>query len=306
MAPKHHKSGSFFRALSYAVVALSIGVLAGVWSYSGTHSKRARQDRPQATASTSTPSRHRVTTTPELPPPGTQLTFNATFTGSILDATTWTPCFWYALRGAGCTHQGAYPEQEWYLPSQDQVSDGTLHLVASPVRTTGTNAQGQPQVYPCRSGMITTDPSFHFTYGYIQVVAQLPKGTNTWPALWMLPANTAQVLPEIDMMETIGSQTTRALVSFHAATGSQQNLSVKTADLSSGWHTFGLDWEPGSLTWYIDGNAVFAVTTGVPTQPMYFLANLAITNAYQPLRLPSSCTGSFSIRSVQVWQRASQ
>jgi beta-glucanase (GH16 family) len=86
-----------------------------------------------------------------------------------------------------------------------------------------------------------------------------------WPALWMLPANNAQVLPEIDLMEIIGTGTTQPLVSFHPATGPVENLGVKTSDLSSGWHTFGLDWEPGSLTWYIDGSAVFAVTAGVPT-----------------------------------------
>jgi hypothetical protein len=36
------------------------------------------------------------------------------------------------------------------------------------------------------------------------------------------------------------------------------------------------------------------------------LANLAVTTAYQPLRLPSACTGALAIRSVQVWQGASQ
>jgi beta-glucanase (GH16 family) len=153
--------------------------------------------------------------------------------------------------------------------------------------------------------MLTTDQSFHFTYGYIQVVAQLPKTKNTWPALWMLPANNAQVLPEIDLLELVGSQTNHALVTFHPTVGAQQNLQVGTADLSSGWHTYGLNWEPGSLTWYIDGKPVFVVTSNIPTQPMYFLANLAITDEFNPLVLPSSCTGSLSIRSVQVWQGAS-
>jgi len=298
MSRHSRRSGLFFRPLTFAIAALGLGALAGLASYFGTQSK-------VATAS-STTTGGRVANSPTLPPPGSHLAFNATFTGSTLDTASWTPCFWYARTGAGCTHLGAYPEQEWYLASQDQVSDDALHLVASPVSTTGTDAQGQPQTFPCRSGMVTTDSSFAFTYGYLQVVAQLPKGTNMWPALWMLPANNAEVVPEIDLMEIIGTQTSQPLVSFHPTTGPVENLSVKTSDLSSGWHTFGLDWEPGSLTWYVDGTAVFAVTADVPTQPMYFLANLAVTNAYQPLRLPSSCTGALSIRSVQVWQAASQ
>jgi beta-glucanase (GH16 family) len=307
MSPRHQQSGLFVGPLAFAIVALGIGALVGLGGYFGTRSGSGpHANQPKVATVTATTAGGRVTNSPTLPPPGSHLAFNATFTGTGLDARSWTPCFWYALPGAGCTHLGAYPEQEWYLASQDQVYDGALHLVASPVSTTGTNAQGQPQIYPCRSGMVTTDSSFDFTYGYVQVVAQLPKGTNMWPALWMLPANNAEVLPEIDLMEIIGTGTTQPLVSFHPATGPVENLGVKTADLSSGWHTFGLDWEPGSLTWYIDGSAVFAVTAGVPTQPMYFLANLAVTNAYQPLRLPSSCTGALAIRSVQVWQSGSQ
>lgn len=305
-APRHRRPGTFFRPLTFAIVALSVGVLAVLGGFFGTQSgKSPHGHRPEMSAPTSTTAGARVASSPTLPPPGSHLAFDATFGGSRLDTATWTPCFWYAI-GGGCTHLGAYPEEEWYLSSQDQVYGGALHLVASPVSYTGTNAQGQPQTYPCRSGMVTTEPNYAFTYGYVQVVAQLPKSTNLWSALWMLPADNATVLPEIDLMELIGTKTTGVLVTFHPATGPQENVPVKTADLSSGWHTFGLDWEPGSLTWYVDGTAVFAVTSGVPTQPMYFLANLAITTAFQPLRLPSSCTGSLSIRSVQVWQRSSQ
>ena len=75
------------------------------------------------------------------------------------------------------------------------------------------------------------------------------------------------------------------------------------ANLSDGWHTFSLLWTKTGITWYIDGVAVFAVTNNVPNQPMFFLANLAITDAYQPLQLPSSCTTSLSIRSVKIWQK---
>jgi beta-glucanase (GH16 family) len=231
------------------------------------------------------------------------LAFDATFTGSSLDTQVWNTCYWYATNGSGCGHLGVYPESEWYLPSQAQVSDGALNLVASPVPTAGSNAQGNPVVFPCRSGMVTTDPSFDFTYGYTQVVARIPNGRNTWPALWMLPANHALVLPEIDILEVIGAQTNRPAMAFHPKIGPQQRLVAKTAKLSSGWHTFGLSWEPGSITWYIDGKADFTVTNDVPNQPMYLLANLAITNAFLPLKLPDSCSATMSIRSVKVWQR---
>jgi beta-glucanase (GH16 family) len=231
------------------------------------------------------------------------MTFDQTFTGSTLDTQVWNTCFYYAPKGAGCGYYAA-KEVQWYLPAQDQVSGGALHLVASPAPTLGTNANSQPEFYACRSGMVTTEPYFDFTYGYLQVVARIPKGQNTLPTLWMLPANHAADVPNIGIMQVIGTGTTRPSIILDPVAGKPIAQSVATADLSAGWHTFGLDWEPGALIWFIDGKAVLTVTSQVPDQPMYFLANLAITDQYSPLRLPGSCTGSMSIRSVQVWQEA--
>jgi len=216
----------------------------------------------------------------------------------------WASCYWYVPAGAGCGHFGVYPELQWYLPSQDQVFGAALHLLASPTRTTGTNEQGQSETYQCTSGVVTTSPSFNFTYGYVQIVARLPRDPNAWPALWMLPSSHKADLPEIDIMEMLGKHTDRPLMTFHPASGPQQQLIVTTADLSSGWHTFGLDWEPGSLKWYIDGKFDFAVTSKVPDQPMYILADLAITDVVEPLQLPGGCSASLVIRSVKVWQKA--
>jgi beta-glucanase (GH16 family) len=44
------------------------------------------------------------------------------------------------------------------------------------------------------------------------------------------------------------------------------------------WHTYGLDWEPGSLTYYLDGAAIFSVTNAadVPTNSMFMILNLAV------------------------------
>ena len=287
-----------------AVIALAIGVVIGFGGHLGGKSKDASS--AQTPASQKPPlskAKPKNTYAPKVPPPGSHLTFDATFPGTSLNTQMWNTCYWYVPKGSGCGHPGAYPENQWYLPSQDQVSNGALNLVASPIPTTGTDANGKPQVFPCRSGIVTTDPSYDFTYGYLQVVARLPKGQNTWPALWLLPADHKINTPEIDMMEIIGTGTTRPAMAYHPVEGAAlQQATATTADLSTGWHTFGLNWQPGSLTWFIDGKAVFATTDQVPTIPMYFLANLAITDVFQPLALPTSCTATMSIQSVKVWQ----
>ena len=51
------------------------------------------------------------------------------------------------------------PKRSGTCPPQDQVYGGALHLEASPVSYTGTNAQGQPQTYPCRSAWSRPNPA---------------------------------------------------------------------------------------------------------------------------------------------------
>ncbi len=59
------------------------------------------------------------------------------------------------------------------------------------------------------------------------------------------------------------------------------DTSGDTINYTSGFHTYGLNWEPTSLTWYIDGVARRTVTTHIPPGSlspgeMYLLVNLAI------------------------------
>jgi beta-glucanase (GH16 family) len=193
---------------------------------------------------------------------------------------------------------------EWYEPSQVSIRGGSLQLSASHLDTTGRTATGAQKTYPYRSGMVTTYPSLHFTYGYLQVVARVPSGPDLWPALWLLPVN-ANPKPEIDILE--GENTPRDyLIAFHPnASGQPFGHVTHTPNLAAGWHTFGINWQPGSLTWYFDGEVIATVTTDVPAVPMYFLANLAVENyAAKCLAAtaPRDCTGAMDIRSVELWQ----
>lgn len=216
------------------------------------------------------------------PTAGKSLAFNQTFGGTSLNTSTWGTCYPWFSSGTGCTNYGNSSEEEWYQSSGDVVSGGALHLVATETPTQGTNSSGAPKTYSYSSGMVTTFGSFDFTYGYVQVVAQLPGGTGTWPALWLLPQSKTWP-PEIDIMENWGSANT-IQTTFHYANAGVDEQAARTvtsgSSLTSGYHTYGLLWEPGSLTWYLDGNVVDTYSgSSVPSQSMYFLANLAIDGA---------------------------
>jgi beta-glucanase (GH16 family) len=212
----------------------------------------------------------------------------------------WATCYPWQDVPAGCTNYGN-TEYEWYLPGQDQVSGGALHLVAQHVPTPGTTANGAPRQYSCRSGMVTTYPSFRFQYGYVQVVAQIPNGPGLWPALWLAAAD-QNWPPEIDILEHWDSDAW-SRVSLHPV-GAIHNFSYYakpvTANLSVGWHTFGLSWTATRLNWFIDGREVFSDTAAVPRQPMYLIANLAQASPLRPGG--PGCSGTMLIRSVEVWR----
>jgi beta-glucanase (GH16 family) len=148
--------------------------------------------------------------------------------------------------------------------------------------------------------MVTTFPGFQYQYGYTQVVARIPYGPGLWPALWLAAAD-EKWPPEIDILEHdgTGAQYTEHL---HATDMTVQAAAESAENLSVGWHTFGLYWSPSQVIWYIDGHQVMAAVSGVPQQPMYFLANLAVDRQNAAGWKDGS---QLDIQSVTVWQAAS-
>ncbi|MGH3169611.1 MAG: glycoside hydrolase family 16 protein [Trebonia sp.] len=228
---------------------------------------------------------------------GWTLAFDQGFGGNGLDTRVWGTCYpWESA--SGCTNFGNSDEQEWYTPSQDQVSAGALHLVAQRAPTAGLASDGAAKEYAIRSGMVTTFSSYKFQYGYVQVVAEVPYAAGLWPAFWLAAAN-ERWPPEIDIMEHYGTEPAYS-EHLHSVDVPVQGMYETTPDLSAGWHVFGLYWSPSEVIWYVDGHPVMTARTGVPQQPMYFIANLAV---YQQVKTnwPAG-SADLNIKSVKVWQ----
>jgi len=305
------------------VVALGlVGVEAMRGSSNGTSAANANQTLPEASASPSAPASHAAKAsakakpkakpkasakavathstqaTPALltVPAGWKLTFDPSFSGTQLSTSTWATCYdWAANPAAGCDNNPT-DEKEWYLPSQAGVSGGTLNLTAKQETTQGLSSSGAAQTYTCRSGMVTSKPSFNFTYGLIQISAKLPYGPGLWPALWLAATND-QWPPELDIMEHWYSEP-QAKVYDHTVGKKYLGGPVPTPDdLSASFNTYSLLWTKDRVTWYLDGVQVFTTTTDVPQQAMYFIANVADDSTAK-----GACTGTMEIQSVKVWQ----
>lgn len=190
---------------------------------------------------------------------GWQLTLADEFDGTRLDLGRWTP-----------TYPTGGVEWQRYVPAAVQVQDGHLRLRAELQPTDG---------YTYTSGVVTTQASFRQLYGHFEVRARLPEGTGLWPAVWLLP-DPAHYPAEIDVLELLGQQIDTVYFSYHwrDAAGEHQSHTQSYAgpDFSAEFHTFTLIWRPASLIWYVDGVERARATEGVPDQPMFLLANLAV------------------------------
>jgi hypothetical protein len=92
---------------------------------------------------------------------------------------------------------------------------------------------------------------------------------------------------EIDLFETINTQATSGWFSLNTGTApnndnqfvscSQVGLSVNT---HTGYHVYDLIWQPGSLTWQIDGQTYCTMTQHVPTTPMFPILNVAVGGSF--------------------------
>jgi hypothetical protein len=229
------------------------------------------------------------------PPPNYKLAFSTDFPGTALDASTWAQCYPWSPAPPGCSNFGNADEREWYLPSQVHVDNG-LALVAQRTATQGSDENGNPKTYTCRSGMVTTYPSVHLKYGFVQVTARLPFGKGLWPAIWLIPADQSWP-PEIDIVEHWDTQPTASATLHYGKQNSQQRGTVNFPDADKGWHTYTLYWTQSRISIYYDNQLALTTTAHIPQQTMYLLLDLADEN-----NTPGSCSGTMYVKSVNIWK----
>ncbi len=204
----------------------------------------------------------------------------------------------YNLGNGGPSNPGwGNNEAEYYTnsPGNVQIINGDLIIEAQQQAIDGFNYS---------SARITTLPSLNFTYGKLDIVAKLPAGVGTWPAIWLLPVNPTYELTtpsgeqdpnnwlrdgEIDIMEATGSIPGQISSSAQSYTYNPGNNNERGAVLNvdndtSSFHDYELQWTPTSLTFLVDGVAYHTVTKAATdtylawpyNQPFYLILNIAM------------------------------
>ena len=229
---------------------------------------------------------------------------------------TWSPAW-----GTLSNELEAYPDADAMTDlgiSPFSVSNGVLSITASPLPAAAqkTLPAGIQRSY--LSGALNTYP-YSQTYGYFEIDAEIPSGRGLWPAFWLLSVDDNWP-PEIDAPEALCNDPTTAYFSLHttdkawiatqpdAYNGSATTNTIHTGvDGSLGFHRYGVDWGPQTITFYIDGAAVGQRTTpGDMHKPFYLIANLAVGGNGSWPGPPDAHTvfpATLRILSVKVWQR---
>ena len=163
-----------------------------------------------------------------------KLVWSDEFDGSALDETVWS----YNTGGSGWGNN----EKQYYTsrPENIRVQNGMLEIEAR-------KEQYENNEYT--SARIMSKSKKTFTYGKMEARIKFPGGKGTWPAFWMM-GNTGNWpnCGEIDIIEHIGSQDTRASFALHTVmkNGTKGNNWAKTHffdyPLSADFHTYGIEW----------------------------------------------------------------
>lgn len=217
---------------------------------------------------------------------GWTLTWSDEFNGA--DGTAVDPAKWkHDVGGTGWGNN----ELEYYTSgTQNAVQMGGNLVVTA---TTQGASQYHCSYGTCQytSARLLTQGLFSQQYGRFEARAQMPTGKGLWPAIWLLGDNISTVswpaCGEIDFMETIGTDISTNHGSLHMPASYGPSGTFKLANGASfadAFHTFAIEWEPGTIRFYVD-EQLYETRTQASTpagdtwefeHPFFLLINVAV------------------------------
>lgn len=219
-----------------------------------------------------------------------RLVFDDEFTAPSLDTSKWSTG-WLA---PGITGDVSVNGIDCDDPRQVSVSQGSLALTA--VEQTET-CRGKAQRYA--TGAINTEGKESFRFGAFEARIYLPATTDgkhvaNWPAWWA----DGEHWPEDGEMDIV--EGLNGLACYHLRYSAYAEQKGCAPGNFSGWHTYGADWEDGSVTYYYDGYKVgVATNAGVTVAPQFLVLNYGLHKGSTYIRVPATMLVDY----VRVWQR---
>ncbi|WP_171720913.1 carbohydrate binding domain-containing protein [Paenibacillus phytohabitans] len=252
-----------------------------------------------------------------------ELVWNDEFDGEAIDTAKWN------VQDTGLVYNN---ELEYYRPENAglQEDEGNQVLVLE-----AKNESHQGKNYT--SGKLTSKLKGDWTYGKFTVRAKLPVQQGMWPAIWMMPTDELEQYGpwpgsgEMDIMELTGPvasdpdnagkypRTVHGSLHYDSPHLSQTDeyLLPEGQTFADGYHEFTMEWLPGLIRYYVDGEKYFETrdwgtkaegqqdyyTFPAPfDRPFYMILNLAVGGDWPGNPLDSFQSDKMYVDYVRVYK----
>jgi hypothetical protein len=226
-------------------------------------------------------------------PAGYHLTFDDEFQSLSISDTNGAGTNWYSHTIQCCMGDSATPPAPTYMAG---LSDGPGKDPYSLIPGEGLDIRLQKTNGSWYSGVLATvdgtGAGFSQQYGYFEMKAKFPPGLGTWPAFWLLNSgHLTQGAPsgEIDVVEAYMQFPTIVDTTLHdysngTSVGTHQ---AQVANMSNGFHTYGMLWTASAMTFYFDGVQIWQTPTpAIMNQPYYPIIDLGLGGGWPTNQTP--------------------
>ncbi|WPJ95202.1 glycoside hydrolase family 16 protein [Coraliomargarita algicola] len=226
------------------------------------------------------------------------------------------------------SHDALHPGEARNTAENVYIEDGAM-VIKAEVRTGHHHDDPKLPTSEYSSGAVTTYDKWTQCYGYMEARMKLPKARGLWPAFWTMPdrgeesglgkwerrttANAHGQGMEIDILEYLTEWGRgRNNVATHWDGYGENHKSWSYSHMyygptPDGWHTFGLLWEPGKLSWYIDGQLKCVwENERIIDVPSYLILNLQMGRWATKDVDRASLPDYFKVDYVRAWQLKSR
>ncbi|MEG9327334.1 family 16 glycosylhydrolase [Salinimicrobium catena] len=247
-----------------------------------------------------------LTTSPEGIEPEESAEFESQFSTLLwednFDSGSLDTSIWNIETGNGIDGWGNQ-EAQYYTADNVAVADGNLVITAKAETI---------NEFDYTSARITTKDNFDFTYGRVEVRAQLPSGGGVWPAIWMLGADFDTAgwpeAGEIDIMEYKGNEPNVIHGSLHFPGNSGGNAVTETTTVQgveTDFHLYSVEWTEDKIYFLVD-NQVFHEFDNSPDVPFnkdfFLILNVAMGGTFGGTIDPAFTESAMLVDYVKVFQ----
>lgn len=174
----------------------------------------------------------------------------------------------YFIASEGWTN--GKPFDCWWYSENTSLSNGCLELTIDKERSADDK---NPDWDPAYSGAEYRTKK-NYGYGYYETSMQAIKNDGVVSSFFTYTGPSEDnPWDEIDI-EILGKDTTKVQLNYYTnGQGGHEYMYDLGFDASEGYHTYGFDWQPDKITWYVDGKKVYEATQNIPSTPGKIMMN---------------------------------